>query len=169
MISLFIFGSQKNIIGMKKMISLLLIIIVVAGCNKEKIYKENLEGTWQVYKYLLYNVDKTQYFHTQRPNYSISFTSSGAFTETVINNVPDTTAVTGTYSFEDNDEKIVLSHFNLTYRADSIGLDTMGYTIYDTVEIRTEVLRKYTIFNLTRDHVQLRNDTSQLYMNKKEE
>ncbi|MES2620087.1 MAG: membrane lipoprotein lipid attachment site-containing protein [Bacteroidota bacterium] len=154
---------------MKKMISLLLIIIVVAGCNKEKIYKENLEGTWQVYKYLLYNVDKTQYFESRHPNYSISFTTSGGFTETEINSVPDTIAVTGTYSFEDNDEKLVLSHFNLTYRTDSIGMDTLGYTIYDTLEIRTEILRKYTIFNLSKDHVQLRNDTSQLYMNKKEE
>jgi hypothetical protein len=131
---------------MKKILAFVFVLAVIAGCNKEKIYKENLNGTWKVYKYLLRNVDKTNTFNTQFPNYIITFTDAGQFTEFFIN--PDSTFVTGTYSFDDNDEKIILENTYLD------PIDSVNKTIK----------RKYTIFNLTRDHVQLRNDTSQLYM-----
>ena len=141
---------------MKKIISLVVIAVLAVGCNKEKIYKENLNGVWHVYKYLLRNVDKTQQFQNLHPNYSITFTESGSFTEFDVN--PDTTIVMGTYSFADNDQKLVLENNYYTYVTDSVG---------DTVSTITHtVVRPYTIFNLTKDHVQLRNDTSQLYMNK---
>lgn len=139
----------------KKLLSLLLIIGLIAGCSKEKIYKDNLNGVWGVYKYLLNNVDKTNQFKAQHPNYTITFTNSGSFTEFLTN--PDSTYVTGTYSFADNDEKIVLEN---TYN--TFVLDTLG----DTVYIPHTLKREYTIFNLTKDHVQLRNDTSQLYLDK---
>ncbi|MFM2305561.1 MAG: hypothetical protein RLZZ367_230 [Bacteroidota bacterium] len=142
----------------KKLLAVLVVLVVVAaGCNKEKIYKDNLNGTWEVYKYLLRNVDKTQLFKTQNPNYQISFTSGGQFTEMVTN--PDTAYVNGTYSFADNDEKIVLVNTYNTFT-----LDTAG----DTVFIPHTLKREFTIFNLTKDHVQLRNDSSQLYMDKLE-
>ena len=144
---------------MKKLFSLVLIILVVAGCNKEKIYKENLEGVWQVYKYLLNNTDKTVQFQNENPNYTITFTQDGKFSELRVN--PDSVYVNGSYSFADNDEKIVLDHTYFTY---TITVDTNG--LPDTLTVSHPVERKYTIFNLTRDHVQLRNDTSQLYMNK---
>ena len=139
----------------KKLLSLLLIIVLVAGCSKQKIYKDNLNGVWQVYKYLLYNVDKTNLFNTQHPGYSISFTNDGKFSELLVN--PDSAYVNGTYSFADNDEKIVLENSFNTFTLDSIG---------DTVYVPHTLKRAYTIFNLTKDHVQLRNDTSQLYMEK---
>lgn len=142
----------------KKLLSLLLILVVIAGCNKQKIYKENLNGVWEVYKYLLNNVDKTLQFQNQHPNYTITFTEDGKFTEFMTN--PDSAYVYGTYSFADNDEKIVLEN---TYN--TFVLDTAGDTIYNPHIIE----REYTIFNLTKDHVQLRNDTSQLYMNKQPE
>jgi hypothetical protein len=141
---------------MKKILTLVLLAAVFTGCNKEKIYKENLNGVWQVYKYLLYNVDKTQHFQNQHPNYTLTFTEAGAFTEFLT--TPDSTFVTGTYFFTDNDEKIVLQHTYYSYVTDSIG-DTIS-TVPHIVE------RPYTMFNLTKDHVQLRNDTSQLYLNK---
>lgn len=154
---------------MKKSLLILLIIMVVAGCNKEKIYKENLNGVWQVYKYLLYNVDKTQQFQNQHPNYTITFTSDGKFTEFLTN--PDTNIVNGTYSFADNDEKIVLTNPYFTFRTDTfMHIDTVLVDttfVIDTIRISHTSVRSYTIFNLTKDHVQLRNDTSQLYMNKK--
>ena len=156
LISLYIFGCQKNKNMRKIILSLLVIIVVIAGCNKEKIYKDNLNGVWQVYKYLLYNVDKTQTFQNQHPNYTISFTSDGKFTEFLTN--PDSMYVSGTYSFTDNDEKIVLTNTYNTFTFDSVG---------DTIYHAHDLTRAYTIFNLTKDHVQLRNDTSQLYMNKK--
>jgi len=140
----------------KKILALLLILVVIAGCNKEKIYKENLEGVWEVYKYLLNNVDKTIQFKSQHPNYTITFTKDGKFTEFLTN--PDSVYVYGEYTFADNDEKIVLTN---TYN--TFVLDTAGDTIFTPHTIE----RAYTIFNLTKDHVQLRNDTSQLYMDKK--
>lgn len=150
---------------MKKIVSLLVIIAMAAGCNKEKIYKENLSGVWHVYKYLLYNNDKTLQFQSQHPNYSISFTEAGEFTEFMTN--PDTSVITGTYSFEDNDEKIVLTHIYNTFTIDTQWVDSVNF-VWDTTFIPHNFIRKYTIFNLTKDHVQLRNDTSQLYMSKED-
>lgn len=142
---------------MKKTLLLLSVILVIAGCNKEKIYKENLNGVWQVYKYLLRNVDKSAAFQSKYPNYTITFTEDGKFTEFLTN--PDSTYVSGTYVFADNIEKIVLTHTDLSHFA----IDTAG----DTTFIPMIVERKYTLFNLTKTHVQLLNDTSALYMNKK--
>ncbi|MBL7778361.1 MAG: hypothetical protein JNK66_08730 [Chitinophagales bacterium] len=131
---------------MKKLLLIAFIFAVIAGCNKEKIYKENLNATWKVYKYLLFNVDKTTQFNSTYPGYLITFTKDGKFTEFYTN--PDSTFVNGTYYFEQNDEKIVLENPYLS--------------LPDSVTKTAK--RKYTIFNLTRDHVQLRSDTSQLYM-----
>lgn len=139
----------------KKIFSLLVIILVIAGCNKEKTYKDNLNGVWQVYKYLHDNVDKTTQFQTEHPGYSLTMTNDGKFTELVVN--PDSTYVNGTYSFADNDEKIVLENAYNTFT-----LDTAGDTLFTLHTVK----RAYTIFNLTKDHVQLRNDTSQLYLAK---
>jgi len=139
----------------KKIFSLLVVILVIAGCNKEKIYKENLAGVWGVYKYLLNNTDKTTQFKAEHPNYSITFTNDGQFTEFLTN--PDSTYTSGTYSFTDNDEKILLENTYNTFVLDSIG---------DTIYTPRNLKREYTIFNLTKDHVQLRNDTSQLYLDK---
>ena len=140
----------------KKLFALLLVLVVIAGCNKEKIYKDNLKGVWEVYKYLLNNTDKTLQFQNQHPNYTITFTDDGKFTEFLTN--PDSVFVNGTYSFADNDEKIVLENSYNTFT-----LDTAG----DTIFVPHTITRDYTIFNLTKDHVQLRNDTSQRYMSKK--
>jgi hypothetical protein len=148
---------------MKKIATLLVFLAVVAGCNKEKIYKQNLDGVWKVYKYLLNNTDRTQQFQNQHPNYTITFTEGGAFTEFMTN--PDSTYVTGTYSFADNDEKIVLTNPYYTYATDTMWMDSVNYMI-DTTTFTHSFTREYTIFNLTKDHVQLRNDTSQLYLNK---
>jgi hypothetical protein len=139
---------------MKKLFSLLLLLSFIAGCSKEKIYKENLNGEWSVYKYLLYNVDRTTLFKATYPGYKLICTNTGQFTETYVGN-PDTVTNTGTYTFTDNDEKIVLTH--------------TAYVLVDTVLVPKTITRKYTIFNLTKDHVQLRNDSSQLYMEKKME
>ncbi len=129
----------------------LLVLAVAAGCNKEKIYKQNLEGEWNVYKYLFYNTDKTAAFQAQFPNYAITFTDAGTFSEFYTN--PDSVNITGTYAFEDNLEKIVLENQYLDL-SDS------------TTKTRK---REFTIFNLTKTHVQLRNDSSQLYLSKKPE
>lgn len=136
---------------MKKLLLAVFVLAFAVGCNKEKVYKDNLNGEWTVYKYLLYNTDKTSTFNAQNPNYSITFTDAGAFSEFVTN--PDTTITTGTYSFKDNLEKIVLENQYL-----------------DLTDSLTKTRkREYTIFNLTKTHVQLRSDSSQLYLEKKPE
>lgn len=152
----FYLRQSENEIEMKKIFFLLVVLVVIAGCNKEKIYKDNLNGIWQVYKYLFNNVDKTLTFQNQHPNYTITFTNDGKFTEFLTN--PDSAYVYGTYTFANNDEKIVLENTYNTLTFDSIG---------DTIRTPHTLKRDYTIFNLTKDHVQLRNDSSQLYMNKK--
>lgn len=144
---------------MKKLLPVLLLLVMAAGCNKEKIYTDNLQGDWEVYKYLLYNVDRTTLYNTQYPGYKITFSGSN-FTETY--GTPDTTTITGSYVFEDNDEKIVLSYITYTYTPVT---DTSG-NVVDSIEVPHNKKREYTIFNLTKDHVQLRNDSSQLYMRK---
>lgn len=142
---------------MKKVIAALLVLVLIAGCvKKETIYKENLEGIWLVYKYLFRNTDKSLQFQTQFPNYTITFTKNGTFTEFYTD--PDSTYIDGTYTFIDNDEKI---HLENTYNTFTI--DTAGDTTW-TPHLQE---REYTIFNLTKDHVQLRDDSTQLYMNKK--
>ncbi len=147
---------------MKKLLPVLLLLVIAAGCNKEKIYTDNLQGgEWEVYKYLLYNVDRTTLFNNQYPGYRITF-SGNAFTETY--GSIDTTTVTGTYTFAENDEKIVLNYKTYTYTPI---LDTAGNVI-DSTAIPKDNEREYTIFNLTKDHVQLRDDSSQLYMRKLE-
>ena len=144
---------------MKKILLLLAVILVIAGCNKEKIYKDDLNGIWQVYKYLQRNVDKSQQFQNQHPNYTITFTSDGKFTEFLTN--PDSTYTNGSYAFADNIEKIVLTHTDYS----NFSIDTLG----DTTFIPATIEREYTIYNLTKTHVELFNDTSALYMNKKPE
>ncbi len=139
----------------KKILSLFFVLALIAGCSKEKVYKDNLQGDWQVYKYLFQNVDKTNQFNTNHPGYVISFTNDGKFSELVT--TPDSAYTYGTYSFTNNDEKIVLENVYNTFSIDTAG---------DTTYIPHTVKRPYTIFNLTKDHVQLRNDTSQLYMEK---
>lgn len=151
---------------MKKLLPVLLLLVIAAGCNKEKIITDNLNGEWEVYKYLLYNVDRTNLYNTQYPGYRITF-SGTSFTETygsVDTTSNDTTTITGTYAFADNDEKLVFTHINYSYTPI---LDTAGNVI-DSTEIPTTVEREYTIFNSTKDHIQLRNDSSQLYMRKLE-
>lgn len=139
---------------MNKLFPLLMLLVVIAGCSKEKIYKENLNGEWSVYKYLLHNVDRTTLFKATYPDYKLVCTDGGQFTETYQGS-PDSVTNTGTYAFIDNDEKIVLTHTT--------------YVMVDTVLVPKVVEREFTIFNLTKDHVQLRDDSSQLYMEKKME
>jgi hypothetical protein len=149
---------------MKKLASILLVIVVIAGCKKKTdIYKENLNGTWNVYKYLLNNTDKTQQFQNQNPNYSISFTEGSTFTELITN--PDSTYTTGTYSFAANDEKLILTNVYYTYTTDTAWVDTTSFII-DTIATSHNYARTFTIFNLTRDHVELKTDSSVRYMKK---
>ena len=144
---------------MRKLLPVLLLLVIAAGCNKEKIYTDNLQGEWDLYKYLLYNVDRTSLFDAQNPGYKIVFEGSN-FIERRDSLGSD--SIVGSFSFADNDEKIVLLYKTYTYTP---VLDSANNVI-DSIEVAKDAKREYTIFNLTKDHVQLRNDSSQLYMRK---
>lgn len=154
---------------MKKIFTLAGILFLFAACNKEKVYKQELSGSWQVYKYLLRNVDQTQQFQNEHNNYLLSFTEGGTFSESYTATqdsliggsvVADTvnTNYSGTYSFAQNDQMLVLTNTVTAYKLQDTVYVPYTYTL----------TRKYTIFNLTSNHVQLRNDTSQLYLVKQQ-
>ena len=152
---------------MKKIISLVAIalVLVIASCNKDKLYTKDLTGTWHVYKYLFRNVDETAQWLAANPLYTITFTSDGKFVEklngtvhdTVINGVTyaDTSYAasnSGTYSFANHDVNLILT--------DST------YVLMDTVLVPTLINRTYTIFDLSGSNVQLDTDTTQFYLAK---
>ena len=67
---------------MKTIFSLLVIMLLAAGCNKQKTLQKNLAGTWQAYKYLLYNADETQQFMNRYGTYTITFNGNNQFVRT---------------------------------------------------------------------------------------
>lgn len=138
---------------MKKIFPLLLLTLAFVSCNKEGTYKKALDGNWELYKYLYRNADRTTQFQSDFPGYMISFTKTGTFSEQYAGS-PDTIRTAGAYSFSDDDTKIILAY--------------TGYKTVDTVQIPYDILRAYTIFNLTSAHVQLRNDSTELYLRKLE-
>jgi hypothetical protein len=163
----FIFGCQKIHYRMKKIISLVVIalVLVIAGCNKDKLYVKDLTGTWHVYKFLFKNVDETAQWLAANPYYTITFTSDGKFVEknnatvhdTVIGGVTyaDTvyaSTTSGTYSFSNHYVNLILT--------DST------YVLMDTVLVPTLINRTYTIFDLSGSNVQLDTDTTEFYLAK---
>jgi len=159
----FIFGCQKINCRMKKILGFVLValVIVVAGCNKDKLYTKDLTGTWHIYKYLFKNVDETNQYLAANPGYTIAFTSDGKFVEqntsihdTVIGGVvyQDTTysgVNAGTWKFANKDINLLLT--------DSVS------AFVDTAVVRVPRVRTYTIFDLTGSSVQLDTDTTQVY------
>ena len=153
---------------MKKILGLcaIALVVVIAGCNKEKLYVKDLTGTWHVYKFLYKNVDETAQWLAANPLYTITFGSNNTFVEksngtvhdTTINGVlyHDTTYAghnSGTYSFANHDVNLILT-------------DTT-YVLNDSLQlVPTLENRKYTIFDLSGSDVQLDTDTTQFYLAK---
>jgi hypothetical protein len=101
-------------------------------------------GKWQVYKYLLNNVDQTARFMQQYTNYNISFTAPGAFSETYLPNGNTPEVINnGNYHFLNNNTVIELD---------------------DSLQVPTG--RQYTMFDLSSTNMQFVNDTSRLFMSK---
>lgn len=139
---------------MKKLLPLLVIALALVACNKEATYKKALDGTWEAYKYVFRNADRTTQFKSDYPGYSITFTEAGTFSESYVSG-PDSVRADGTYAFSGNTTKITLT--------------STGYKLVDTTLVPYDVKRVYSIFNLTASHVQLRNDSSELYLRKLEQ
>jgi hypothetical protein len=154
---------------MKKISGLLVIalVLVIAGCNKDKKDTNDLVGTWHVYKYLYQNADETTQWLSQHGYYKITFLANGSFVEqdsgylgsvTVgSNSYPDTLyGITrgGTWAFANNYTHLVLT-------------DT-AYALVppaDTSVAPTLVQRNYTMFDLSGSNVQLDSaSTSEYYL-----
>jgi hypothetical protein len=156
---------QTSFRSLKALLLLALTVILLPGCKKaitetcfDGIRNQNEKGidcggsctpypnfygNWRVYKFLLNNIDKTTQFANQYPHYSLSFTQNGGYEEFYLN--PDTIKTTGTYAVIDTDLSCSPVRIELNANIPA---------------------RSYTVFNLTTDHMQLRNDTSQLYLTK---
>lgn len=165
----FIFGIQKINRVMKKIFGVLMValVVVITGCNKDKLYTKDLTGTWTVYKYLYKNVDETAQWQAANPFYSITFNANGTFVEKDNGVIHDTTVAgvnyvdtiypatnSGTYTFANHFVNLVLTDSTLAYN------DSM-------VLVPTLTQRTYTIFDLSGSDVQLDTDTSQFYLAKK--
>jgi hypothetical protein len=128
---------------MKLYFCLFLLILILPGCKKEQtVYQSNIKGTWQVYKYVLYNIQETGVFQDNYTDYTIKFDGAGNYSEFYHNSV-DTFTPHGTYYFT--------SYYN---------------TLVLTQSQPDSLVRTYSVFDLTGSAVQLRTDTSQLYMSK---
>jgi len=129
---------------MKKTITLLAIIVLIASCSQKKSLTDSLTGKWYIYKFIKDNIDKTNitpYADTIR-NYTVEFTAGGSFTESnFLASDTDTTYVKGNWVFENNNELLTLT---------------------DTVYKK----RSYTIFNLEGNHVELRRGGESRYLRK---
>jgi hypothetical protein len=128
---------------MKKTILFLAVIFFIGSCSQEKKLKDNLTGTWYIYKLLVNGIEKTNvspFVDTLR-NYTIEFTEGGDFIE---RNVfpPDSVSNAGKWAFEDNNEKLSLT---------------------DSANGK----RVFTIFNLEGNHVELRASGRNRYLRKK--
>jgi hypothetical protein len=152
---------------MKKILSILVIalVVVVAGCNKDKLYTKDLTGTWHVYKYLFKNVDETAQWLAANPIYTIIFSSNGTFVELNGATVHDTT-INGvnyadtTYAYQNHGTYSFANHYVNLILTDST------YVLNDTVLVPTLTQRTYTIFDLSGSDVQLDTDTTQFYLAK---
>ena len=137
---------------MKKIASLLVLLVVFAGCSKQKRYENDLNGTWTVYKYLYYNTDQTTQYLQAHQNYTITFTNSGQFTESfTFDSVA--TVKHGTY------------HFINYYQG--IALDDTLYIPIDSTVYDSIYERQYTLFDLTAASVQFRDSADDIYLQKK--
>ena len=151
---------------MKKISGLLVIalVLVIAGCNKDKKDTNDLVGTWHVYKYLYQNADETSQFLQANPLYNYTFAANGTYVlrnggtvhDTTVNGVliPDTlygSTTTGKWAFANNYTHLILTDSVLVFQ--------------DSVLISTTAQKNYTIFDLSGSNVQLDSaNTSEYYL-----
>jgi hypothetical protein len=137
---------------MRKFFPVLLLLILVIACNKQKALKQDIAGVWQVYKYTVHGFDATAQFDSLHPGYTITFTNNGQFIESDTNR-SILFANAGTYTFKDNNQVLAL-------------IDSASVQI-DTITVLGLRERDYTLFDLNKQTVQLVTDSSDTYMSKK--
>jgi hypothetical protein len=164
----FIFGCRKTQRIMKKISGILVIalLMIIAGCNKDKKDTNELVGTWRVYKYLYQNADETTQWEAAHGPYRITFLANGTFVEhdsgytqnitlNGVNYVDTLYGINrgGTWAFANNYTHLILT-------------DTAYLPVppADTSVAPTLVQRNYTMFDLSGSNVQLDSaSTSEYY------
>jgi hypothetical protein len=151
---------------MKKISGLLVIalLLVIAGCNKDKKDTNDLVGTWHVYKYLYQNADETTQFLQMNPLYNITFTASNTFTERNAASIHDTviagvTYADTTYGYTNHGTWAFANNYTHLILTDTV------YVLQDTILVPTLAQRNYTMFDLSGSNVQLDSaSTSEYYL-----
>lgn len=148
---------------MKKIsgVVLIAVLILVAGCNKDKMYTTDLTGTWHVYKYLYRNVDETAQYLAANQGYSITFSSNGQFTEE--DSVIHDTTIGGVVYPVVTYNNVNKGTWAFANKYVNLLLTDTTYVLHDTVLVPSLTVRTYTIFDLTGASVQLNTDTTQVY------
>ena len=125
---------------MKKLAVIVVALLALASCKDDVKLNDNIQGEWYIYKLIRDNIDKTNLLQDTLKNYRITF-SGNNYTEQNIFNTTDTARISGIWEFQDN-----LATLSMT--------DTINKT------------RKFTIFNLEGNHVELRRNGENRYMRK---
>jgi len=101
---------------MKKLVAILLVVIVSAGCaTRDEQARNNISNNWRISKVFQNGTDVTESYLDTRADYRIKFNSSGSFEE---NYSPFSGAtvenIFGTWVFSDGINKVTLTDNNQT-------------------------------------------------------
>jgi len=101
---------------MKKLVAILLVVIVSAGCaTRDEQARNNISNNWRISKVFQNGTDVTGSYLDTRADYRIKFNSSGSFEE---NYSPFSGAtvenIFGTWVFSDGINKVTLTDNNQT-------------------------------------------------------
>ncbi len=101
---------------MKKLVAILLVVIVSAGCaTRDEQARNNISNNWRISKVFQNGTDVTESYLDTRADYRIEFNSSGSFEE---NYSPFSGAtvenIFGTWVFSDGINKVTLTDNNQT-------------------------------------------------------
>jgi len=121
---------MKGFCKRKYLILIVSISLALGSCHDYRLENatSDISRSWYLVKYELNNGDSTFYFTSMITNYTITFTTEGAYTESFeYYGTPVT--INGYYVFQDNISELVLSDEDTTRVFDVVNLTTNHLTI----------------------------------------
>jgi hypothetical protein len=117
---------------MRKLIAILLVVMVSAGCaTKDEKARTNISKTWRISKVFQNGNDVTTTYLETHEDYRLKFTNTGNFQETFKPfSGGDPISVSGSWFFSDGIKKVTLSDGNQTrvYQVDQLDEDNFNIT-----------------------------------------
>lgn len=117
---------------MKKLVAILLVVMVSAGCaTKDEKARNNISRTWKISKVFQNGSDVTDSYLDSHVEYRLRFTSSGSFEESYYPFSGGSQLKTsGTWVFSDGVNKVTLTGGNQTrvYEIDQLDEDNFNIT-----------------------------------------